>query len=231
MAKKPNGNASKELTTEEDNRNYFTDYGKAAGGQSNIVGKLLRFTKGDYVAGQDNEDIDADTRVVVNMNSILVGWIRWEDNRPAEQLMGPVSEGFQPAPRSELGHDDKNRWEQDDKGTPRDPWQFSNLALMRSEGKKGELYTFTSASKGGIGAVGRLCTAYGNEMRERSDEFPIITLGIDSYVHSNKAFGRIKFPVFNIVGWANKSVFDDVEPAEDKPVKGKQKQLSSRRAA
>src|ERR1039457_6256029 len=94
---------STEVSTQEDNRNYFVDYGKAAGGQSNIVGKLLKFSKGDYTAGQDNDEVDEGTEVVVNMDSLLVGWQRWEDNKPAEQQMGAVTEGFQPPRRADLG--------------------------------------------------------------------------------------------------------------------------------
>ena len=74
---------STEVTTQDDNRNYFVDYGQAAGGQSNIVGKLLKFSKGDYSAGADNDEVKEDTEVVVNMDSILVGWQRWFDAKPA----------------------------------------------------------------------------------------------------------------------------------------------------
>src|ERR1017187_1991958 len=223
---------SKEVSTQEDNRNYFVDYGQAAGGQSNIIGKLLKFSKGDYTAGADNDEVEEGTEVVVNMDSILVGWQRWSDNKPAEQLMGAVSAGFQAARRDTLGHDDEDKWEVDDQGKSRDPWQFSNLALMRGNDKVGELYTFTSSSKGGIGAIGRLCVEYGKVMREMPDAWPVITLGVDSYIHPNKSFGRIKFPVFKVVDWADKSLFHDVDKAEDKKAaKGAMsKRLSSRKA-
>ena len=227
---------SKEVTTQEDNRNYFTDYGSQAGGQSNIVGKLLKFSKGDYMAGADNDEVEEDTLVVVNMDSILVGWQRWQDNKPAEQLMGAISEGFQPARRADLGYDDEDKWEVDDQGKARDPWQFSNVALMRAidaKGKGGELYTFATSSKGGIGAVGRLCVEYGKVMREKPDVWPAITLGVGSYVHPNKAYGRIKFPVFDVISWEKKSLFDDVDKAEDKKAErkaSKPKALTSRRA-
>ncbi len=41
-------------------------------------------------------------------------------------------------------------------------------------------------------------------MRQHPDEWPIVELGVGSYAHSNKAYGRIKFPTFEIVGWAPK---------------------------
>ena len=145
--------------------------------------------------------------------------------------MGAISAGFQPARRDTLGHDDEKKWEVDDQGKSRDPWQFANLALMRGNDKSGELYTFTTSSKGGIGAIGRLCAEYGKVMREMPDAWPVITLGVDSYMHPNKAYGRIKVPQFKVVGWADKSVFDDVGKVEDKKAKpSNQKRLSSRKA-
>ena len=38
-------------------KNPFEDYGEQASGRSNIVGKLLKFSKGDWLAGQNNDEI------------------------------------------------------------------------------------------------------------------------------------------------------------------------------
>jgi hypothetical protein len=225
--KKQNGEAkaeSKAVATKAGN--YFVDYGKVAGGQSSIVGQLLKFTKGDYLSGQDNDEVAADTKVIVNMESLLVGWQRWEDNKPVDSEMGPLVEGFQPPKREALGHNDKNQWETDDNDKPRDPWQFSNLVLMRSLGKNGELYTFAASSKGATGAIGRLCSAYGKEMREHGDEWPVVTLGVDSYQHKVKSYGKISVPVFKIVDWVSKSECD-VAKAEVKEKAVKQKRISA----
>lgn len=193
--------------------NPWVDYGRVAGGQSNIIGSLLRFNKGDYVSGQDAEEVPIGTKLVVNMDQLLVGWTRWEDNKPAEQIMGLVGDRFQPPRRDALGHDDEDRWETDDKGNARDPWQPGNQVLMKGTGKnKDDLYTYVATSKGGIGAIGRLSHEYGKIMRERPDEYPVIELGVGSYIH--KQYGKTKVPVFKIVGWAPKSVFADLEEEE-----------------
>ena len=36
---------------------------------------------------------------------------------------------------------------------------------------------------------------------------PVISLGVDSYAHKNKEFGRIKFPVFAPAGYEPKTKF------------------------
>jgi hypothetical protein len=192
--------------------NPWLTYGEAAGTRT-FNGDLLKFSKGDYTAGQNNRAIAIGTRLVANMDSLEVGWVRWEDSRPIEQRMGAVVERFKPARRNELGDSDSQSWEIDETGRPRDPWQFTNTLELASE-DGGELYTFSTSSKGGIGAIGELCKAFGEEVNQHPDEWPVIELGVDSYAHSNKNFGRIKFPTFKIIGWARK---DGEAPAPPPP--------------
>ena len=195
--------------------NPFTAYGDAQN-QRAIVGHLLRFTKGDYLAGQEDEEVAVGTQFVANMDEMLAGWIRWEANKPTDHVMGKVSEGYQPPRRTELGDADKDNWEVDATGQPRDPWQFSNYLLLKGTDKDAELYTFTTSSRGGLNALGDLCKVYGGAMAQRTDEYPVIALGVNAYDHPNRAFGRIKVPTFKVVGWAPKAVFaDNADPVAE----------------
>lgn len=201
--------------------NYFESYGEQANRRM-IVGKLLKFSKGDWLAGEHNEEIAVGTKFLVNMDELLIGWTRWAEGRPSDQIMGKVSEGYAPPRRTELGDDDKGEWEVDNQGQPRDPWQFGNVLLMQDTA--GQLFTFTTSSRGGLNAIGSLCKDYGKAMRQRPDEYPVIEIGTDSYMHPNKALGRIKTPTLKIVGWKAKSTFvmDEAAaeaPADDAPEK------------
>lgn len=190
-------------------RNAFETYGQQMS-ISSITGTLIKFNKGDWVNG-DDEDLDENMELVGNMDQLMVGWIKWIDNRPTEQIMGPVAEGYQPPRRNELGDLDQTQWEIDDQGRARDPWQFSNYIVMKEPGQPASeenLYTFATSSKGGLGAIGAVCREYGKEMRVRSDEYPIIQLGSDSYNH--REYGRTKVPLLTIVGWEPKAQFDQV---------------------
>lgn len=214
---------NKKQLAEPQETNFFTEYAKVAGSNSAIIGQLLKFSKGDFVAGQDNEPVELGTKLIANMDQLLVGWQRWEDARPAEQIMGPVIDGFMPPKRDELSFNDPKEWDMDEAtGKPRDPWVYSHLLLMKEPGKKGQLFTYTTNSAGGKNAMARLCGEYGKEMREHPDEYPVVELQVGSYMHSNPAYGRIKFPIFEIVGWADKSEFDT---AADTPVTGTRKKI------
>jgi hypothetical protein len=149
-----------------------------------IVGKLLRFSKGDFFAGEESEPIPAGTTLTVAADELLAGWIRWFDSKPTEHNMVRVADGKQPPKRGDLGDQDHSTWETDDRGEPRDPWQFTNYLPMMDENS--ELYTFTTSSTGGLTAVSDVVRRNGQHRRHHPDVYPIVTLGVDSYHHKKR---------------------------------------------
>lgn len=196
--------------------NPFESYGSQVA-QKSIVGRLLKFTKGDWLAGEDDEEIEEGTKFVVNMDQLLVGWVKWVGNKPEQQLMGLLVEGHQAPKRDSLGDTDHSSWEVGTDGKERDPWQFTNYLLLKTPGSDGSddanLFTFATSSRGGLTCVGELCKTYGKEMRARADQYPVIEIGTDSYKHPNPEFGRIKVPTMKVVGWEPKSQFGQRQEA------------------
>jgi hypothetical protein len=192
--------SDKAVTTHGTVADYFGKYGQAAT-QRNIVGELLRFNKfGDFVHGSYDDELKCGTHLAAHMHTLTIGWQKWQNNRPAEAAMGLLAEGFEPPQRSALGDLDQSQWEKDGDGKARDPWQFSNL-LVLSDPKSNELFTFTTSSRGGLGAIGELAKAYSNHLRVAPDEVPIVELGMGSYKHPNKEYGEIRFPILKQVNW------------------------------
>jgi hypothetical protein len=200
-------NQNPNLPTTNDDYNPYIAFGDSVS-QSNIVGHLLKFTKfGEFEAGENSINIPHGTELIAHMGDVLIGWQRWQDQRPTEQVMGLVRDNFQPPRRSELGDNDQSLWEVDDSGKSRDPWQKTTMVIFKGLDND-ELYTFSTSSKGGIQAVGKLSKEYGKQMRMRPNQFPVVRLGWDSYEHSNKQYGEIRYPVFEIVGWADRDEID-----------------------
>jgi hypothetical protein len=56
----------------------FTEYADAIAPQY-IIGDLLRFSKGDYYAGQNNTLVPMGTVFTVNVDELRAGWVRWWD--------------------------------------------------------------------------------------------------------------------------------------------------------
>lgn len=190
---------SRELTSGAD---VFSSYGARVG----TTGQFLSFKNGEFLYGQDATELPIGTRLIANMEGLRLGWRRWFGGQVTDDRTSLLTER-EPIPRrEELGDNDKAMWERD-APTPqnpnppaRDPWQYTNiLELSSSE----ETFIYSTSSKGGIGAIGRLCKAYGHERRQRPGMVPVVELARDFYNH--KTFGKTYFPEFNIVGWTDEN--------------------------
>lgn len=204
----------------------FSAYGAKVG----VQGLFLTFKNGEFLAGQDARVIPLGTRMAANMEGLRVGWRRWWDEQVTDDLTQLLTEQRVLQTRSSLGDNDPERWAKDNAGKPRDPWQLTNILELVDQ--QGERYIYSTGSRGGINAIGRLCKEYGKLHRQRPGQVPIITLGNDSYMH--REFGKTYVPDFKIVSWANETAlaaeagaFDeipfppDVEPTPQPPAAAK----------
>lgn len=188
----------------------FAAYGQEAAAGS---GNFLKFSKGEWLLGQNDDEIPLGRRLVANMHDLSIGWIRWADGKPADRRMGLLAAGFRAEPRDSLGYTDQSDWETDDDGKPQDPWTFTN-ELPMADPETGEQMTFAASSKGGIGGIGNLCKAYGKEYRQREGMVPVIELARDSYVHPK--YKKLYVPVLPIVDWmANDGVPQPAPKSDD----------------
>ncbi len=195
----------------QDGYDPFAAYGAEAASGS---GDFLKFSKGEWLLGQNNEEQPLGRRLVANMSELSIGWIRWKDGKPAERRMGFLSQGFRPEARDALGHTDEALWDTDNDGKPQDPWTATN-ELPLADPETGEQMTFAASSKGGIGGIGNLCKAYGKEYRLQGDKVPVIELRRDSYMHP--VYKKLYVPVLPIVAWVENGSVPAPAPAEEKP--------------
>jgi hypothetical protein len=192
---------------------YFQKYGDVAAPR-NFVGSLLRFTKfGEYAYGAYDEELKHGSRLAAHMQTLTIGWQEWRGNRPARAVMGLLVKGFEPPQRKALGDTDKTLWETDGDGKARDPWQFTNM-LVLSDPHTRELYTFTTSSRGGLGAIGELSKKYSSHLRVTPDEVPIVALEMGSYRHRDKSFGEIRYPILKPVEWMPSSQLPPIDGSE-----------------
>jgi hypothetical protein len=157
------------------------------------LGKILKFHKGKYLVGED--EITGNREMIAHVTQLARGWVKFKNGELVDRRIGKVVEGFIVPRREELDDHDKNNWEKNDRGEPRDPWvPQSYLPLENPE--TGELVVFVTGSAGGRGAIGALVSIASRNLHRGQ---PIIQLGVRSYRH--KQFGRIENPDFPIVGW------------------------------
>ena len=170
----------------------------AYGEQASSSRVYITFKNGEYLYGPDDELIPLGTRFIANMPGLRVGWKRWAAGRVTDDLLELLADGVPPRRRSDLGDLDQGLWELDDRKQPRDPWQFTNELVLRGL-ETGDEFVFATSSKGGLGAVGELCKAYGRLYRQKPGLLPVIELQADHYTH--KTFGKTYYPVLKLVDW------------------------------
>jgi hypothetical protein len=161
--------------------------------------KYLKFAKGEWLAGVDEEDVEAGTEMVVNITGITCGHVKWEDKVPVDESMTPIIEGMF-TPRESLGDLDRDLWETDDDGAPKDPWTRTTKVPLKNPATDEE-FIYSTNSKGGIGAVGRMVSAVRRGHRQGNTGLPVIRLDVDSYKHKNKEYGKVFVPQFTLVGF------------------------------
>jgi hypothetical protein len=171
----------------------------------NMIGKLLKFSKGEFLKGQDAEVIPEGTLYTVACDMALSGFIRWHDGKPAEHKLVRIATGAPLYRREELGHDDKDQWPTDAKGEPRDPWQATIYVPIMDH--DGELATFTTSSGSGLKSVHRLLRRYVTHVARHPDVYPLIKLKKSFWVHSDKAIGKVFYPDFEPAGWVDRAEF------------------------
>ena len=174
---------------------YENPWLEAAAEGGNDLGKLLKFVKGKWEIGDDV--VPGNAEFIAHIDQLARGWIKFEDGKVVDRIIGKIADGFKPPLREELSDNDSASWrEKDADGRPRDPWVIQwFLPLINVE--SGEVVTFVTGSKGGIAAVADLCRVYGH--KKRDGLLPIVALKTRSYKH--KQYGRIETPDLPIVGW------------------------------
>ena len=187
-----------------------------------IVGKLLKFSKGLWLAGENSEPVEQ-KQFIVGMHALMTGWVRWREFKPVEHAMICVGNRLLPPRRHELGDSDPSTWEVDDRGDKKDPWQLTSYLPMIAD-DDGEVFTFTASSKGALGALGRLSRTYAAHRRRLPTELPVVSLSSSGYQHSVRAYGFISTPLLIVSGWAELSRFNETMalagydmPASDEP--------------
>ena len=181
------------------NENALAAFQNASAALSGEQKLLLKFQKGDWYAGQDNEEIPIGTKLAANIMEAEWGWVRWHDNKPVERRMTLIASGTAPPPRDALGHDDEALWDRDDQGRPRDPWQrMIEIPVRELSGERREMI-LSGGSRGHEGACKALFKEFGDGMRSNLGKIPVIELRSDKYNHPK--YGIVKTPAMPLVSW------------------------------
>jgi hypothetical protein len=178
----------------------------AEAAERTIRGTLLKFADWKWYAGKEATEVEIGTKLVALATA--AGWVRWEDNKPAEHRMR--SSGHRLPDREELGYDNQDDWEAGPSGEPKDPWQNTRWVYL-VDPQTAEAFTFTTSSWGGRGAVIDLGDQITRMRTVHPDAVPIVELRA---AEMPTKFGRKSKPVFKVVGWRTASGGSEPAPVE-----------------
>ena len=82
-------------------------------------GDLLKFKRGKFVKGPDEEDVPHGMQYAANMAELTRGFIKFAEDGVEKVMARP---GERRIERETLGDTDEDQWEKDDNGVAQDPW-------------------------------------------------------------------------------------------------------------
>ena len=196
--KKPNQNLTKTGSRE---LNPFEELAHET--NTLIKGTKITFDHGDYPFGESRDLMQIGTEMVVIVPSYYRGFQKWIDGKLVNANMGYVADGKKMPDETSLPDRDPAMWPLDEKTRePKDPWQRCYAVLMVRKSDD-ELFTFVSGSWGACKALNTLGVAYGNNIRLKPDDLPVIRLESGSRAHPDPSIKRVKEPRWPLVGWVN----------------------------
>ncbi len=100
---------------------------------------------------------------------------------------------------------DEALWEMGNDDLPKDPWTETTLLPVKDPAT-GAKYVFTTSSKGGRAACGKLASRYGEQRQLPANlgKLPVIKIDDGTYKH-RKLQQVIHFPVFRLVEWRSEA--------------------------
>ena len=183
--------------------NPYTEHGNSGGSVPGGTGLIfMKFAGGQYKAGRDNRLIFEGTEMIAVMSEYKCGFIHWSYGRPIEERMVNIGSGKSPPWRTELGHNNKELWESDNRGNPQDPWRQTEQILLFDK-HTGEFFQFSISTMGGMRALRDLSLDYGDVMDSHKNEWPVIKL--ETVQWESSSYGTQTSPKFSIVKWAKKT--------------------------
>lgn len=150
---------------------------------------LLKYSKGDWLIGVEQIEVEPGSQWAINPLSLYHGWVSWDsESRTLEgEVMVPMTEA-QP-PKGSLPHT----------GFPWEEQLSLQFKCLTGE-DEGEQLKFITSSKGGVATLRDLIKTIMRQLDTDPDNpCPVVLLKSSHYPH--KKWGKVYTPVLEIVGW------------------------------
>jgi len=152
----------------------------------------MKFNKGEWLFGVDNDEVDDDEIMAVNPASFTIGWQGWQDGSPVNGPVVPISRRGELPAEADLDPipaGDMNGW-------------GKQLGVSFRSLEDQTPLQFNTTSYGGKQAITKLMKEVGEGLKAHIEApVALVKLSSDNYPH--KKYGKVWTPVITIVGWAD----------------------------
>lgn len=182
---------------------------------------------GTWVYGQEDTEVEPDSLWALNPTSIKHGYVAWDSNAggpPVQEVMVPALMRLpskDSLPVLPMGAPDKKSGKSEQLTYDN---QMSIEAVCVSGEDEGVTIEYKQSSVGALKLFGKLVKLITAQVEKGDDIVPIGKWGYSTYPHTNKAYGEIYNPEFEIVEWRtveDTSAPADKEPAKEEPKRGR----------
>jgi hypothetical protein len=172
-----------------------------------FLGELLKYRQGAWEAGMGGLPVSASKPFVAVMGSLTVGFLKWTDNRPSDFRWASLRTASAPLIAAISAITTPITGRPTTTANLVDPWQATTLIVLIGADPPHDLFTFSTSTIGGSDAIGALSDAH-SRTTQAFGQYPVVTLGSDSYQHRILSRGKVKVPVFNITRAVEAAPFD-----------------------
>ena len=191
----------------------FATAGASASGQTTYV--KFKGASGEYLAGQDEEEINHGTEFAADIMNAKWIWSFWWDGKVLETVdellindpkLNERMPDFLPDNDDiDMTLDEIKKMQKDDPANFRDGWSVQASFNMRPLDGSDEEFTMRLGGMVSLNAFAALCKAFGRRYKLEAGKLPIIELTTNKYKSKVKGVGTRHAPVLKIVRWESEA--------------------------
>lgn len=228
------------------NADYANPFAAAGAGAGSKIFMKFKGASGDFLYGQDEEEMPHDTQFAADIENSKWNWTFWWEGEVLETIETFVAQnpmGWENEPdflpedyAGDMSLEEIRAEQADRKSNFMDGWSCQAVLDLREIGGEAREFTIKLNQGVALNAFRTMLQSFGRQFKIKVGLLPIVEISARSYVSKNKSVGKRYTPVLKIVDWRSEeelmeAVGDDpdmYDEPEERPARAeKAKQIEA----
>lgn len=214
------------------NTDFANPFAAAGAGAGSTIYAKFKGASGEYLAGQDEEEIPHGTLLAADIMNSQWSWQFWWENELLESedsLIWDNPKGYEEKSRpdwlpekydGDMSYEEIVEAQKDRTTNFQDGWGVQAVVGMREINGEGREFTFRFNNGVALNAFRALLQSYGRQFQMKPGQLPLVELDANSFKSKQKGVGKRFAPKLKIVDWKTEeelmeSVSDTVEDYDE----------------